>query len=527
MWIVGTFAVAIAAYLFFTRRPANTRAQMLRLVKGAPVDPPLPGFTSLHPATDLEADLKGWRQGQVSGVWYRSPRAHSHLVLIPAPSELVFATLRRGKPVSSSPGVQVYELDGGESLLVLSAESALAVICEAPRTSPEVSAVLASLRTRPQPLSAALAAVREEAVRGWGELEMSRPLTFRGSWAVADLFFDVDLATAISQFESGDETWQMTLVKQLVVLKLSLPGALDEPQAEAPSGFEQRGYERLTVLGAVEADLTGWRADAETSDGARMFVAADGTRLGVKTLPADADLAGVPEIKSPHADLHVYAGKELLIVDGPGGRALVLGFSTNSAARNQVLTSLRPVRIGTTEPGNGSEGIELRLCNDGQLADVLEKRTDDVAFEHLAPGLHLLYIEKSDLRSTVIKVLTRAEVASIGKERFFERMAKLIPPEALEMKGDEVMTNQAFSANAASVVLDPRFFERHRERLGASVLVGLPSFSRVLISKDTPRHRNALTTMLRLSHKVETNPLSTRLYRVQDGAQWSGVDDAN
>lgn len=177
-------------------------------------------------------------------------------------------------------------------------------------------------------------------------------------------------------------------------------------------------------------------------------------------------------------------------------------------------------------PADDAPRPELRLVGDGQLADTLERAKGDVAFQTLAPGLHLLYVARVDAER--IRLFTNEEVERTGRERFTANMLELMAPEELELQTlkSGLLTNRDGGPFDITVVLHRAFFELLAPKLGAAVLVGIPSFTRLLLASDTADHRAALAELLQQSHLVESQPLSTRLYRV-DASGWSVVDLRN
>lgn len=312
------------------------------------------------------------------------------------------------------------------------------------------------------------------------------------------------------------------------------------------------GYTRLHPQVDFEADLSGWQAtpretnarfvirDGEVTmerlatpvdEGARAFVSADGLTLIAEPLPAGVELAELEAHATAtrgtaDARVRVLEGRGGLQFAVGGGRALVLGFSRRAPRGEVVVDSLRLPNATADAPS-----LELRLVGDAHLAALVEKKKS-AAFETLAPGLHLVFVKKSHRDAATFELLAPSEVAELGgREAFLEKMRAVIDPSTVKLEGDDdLVTNEEFSPHACTLIAQPALFERLRAKLGDAVLVGVPSISRLLLARDTPRAREALAAMLQAAPAVETTLLvSSRVYRVTgpDWRAWSVVDQRN
>lgn len=266
------------------------------------------------------------------------------------------------------------------------------------------------------------------------------------------------------------------------------------------------------------------------------FVSPSGAPLIAQPLPPGVDerhLEGAQVLQSPHARLRFLLSKGgLLFVLGDEG-GLLLATAVEATDVRRLLSSLRPVGQAPA-PERRQDRVELRVCNDATLADLLARQANrGIAFEQLAPGLNVLFIDKPHPDSAAMELLDHDQLREVGGlAPFLERMALHIDPATVELQelGNDVLTNHHGNPHAASLVVQPRFFERLAPRFGDAMLVAVPSVSRVLISRDTPKHREALTAMLDVSPQIEgTHLVSTRLYRVTGAEwdEWSTVDAKN
>ncbi|MFT3707747.1 MAG: hypothetical protein QM817_08775 [Archangium sp.] len=317
------------------------------------------------------------------------------------------------------------------------------------------------------------------------------------------------------------------------------------------------GWQRLHPKIAIEGRFDGWSAEPRRTEarfvvkngaltterlatpideGALAFLSPGGTPLIAEPLPdetSDGDFDEERRVPSAHELIRFYVGQGgLLIITSPRG-ALVIATSLSAKDVGKLLASLR--LVGEAEPAEHlRDRVELRVCNDTLLADVLEQHpARKLAFEILAPGLNVLFVDKPHPHSTLMTPLDHEGLSQAGgKDAFLARMAKFVDPlaEPLDELGNDMLTNQRGTEHAASLVTHARFFERFAPRFGDAMLVGVPSVSRVFVSRDTPKHREVLAAMLDASTKVETTTrLSTRVYRVTGAEwdEWSVVDEKN
>lgn len=155
----------------------------------------------------------------------------------------------------------------------------------------------------------------------------------------------------------------------------------------------------------------------------------------------------------------------------------------------------------------------LQMVNDRQLAEVL----NDLPGAHhkrFAPDLNVLFLQ----------AFRPVDQATISRSDLLEECGAWLSASPLSFFaiGPGSFTNRQPDPRVALCVLDSDFFERMRGELGDSVVVGVPAPTRILISRDTEKHRLALRLMLQKSPEVEAITTSLRLYgSTRTEAGWS------